>query len=268
VRPPVTSRFNRGSHRTMSKRSPWGFRYPDAARQPCGRSARVPTGREVGPPSVLIISICNDLRVRHLSAGPGSAGQVQRATDPARWICAQRARRGGSECSRPGAADLSAAGRCHRTWAQPAGRAAGAPGDGATLRRGGEPEPRSVRMDLPSGALRRDGSTAGTGIHRYDMHVSFREYDIGVSHLPSGALRSDGSTTGQAFMDMTCTSALGNMTSASANGLQRNGISTQGRTQRARERAWPPNTIRSPMQTGGKRRRVCQLTLASFLLFK
>lgn len=49
------------------------------------------------------------------------------------------------------------------------------------LRRGGEPEPRSARMDLPSGALRRDGSTAGTGIHGYDMHVSFREYDIGVS---------------------------------------------------------------------------------------
>jgi hypothetical protein len=51
-------------------------------------------------------------------------------------------------------------------------------------------------MDLPSGVLRRDGSTAGTGIHRYDMHVSFREYDISVSHLPSGAVPCDGSTAG------------------------------------------------------------------------
>jgi hypothetical protein len=254
VRLPVTSRFDRGSHRTMSKRSRRGFRYADAARRPCCRPARASTGREVTSVPALIIDIYNDLGVKGLSDVPASTGAGPARNGPRRG----RSARNGPRCGRsarngPGAVDLPqrtwgggsecSRGGCRRVRAsRGAGAGPGAAGGqrcGCTGRRGHIPAWRQTRTAF------RPGRTC-------------RRTPSGTTDLPPG----------QAFMDMTCTSAFGNMTSASANGLQRNGISAQGRTQRVRERGWPPNTIRSRVQTRGERRHVCQLTLASFLLFK
>ena len=88
----------------------------------------------------------------------------------------------------PGAAGLSAAragaiasGHHARAWAPPAAALRAHRATGAMLRRGGEPEPRSGPDGPATGHPQARWIYRRAGIPRYDMHVSFREYDIGVS---------------------------------------------------------------------------------------